>query len=305
MPARTMRHLQTFATLEDLRRHLARQTMVDVLCPGSPFRLDEHRWLRTTEGTFFISPRATAQLARWAGVSGRNATPERVNQSLGAHPGRLRVRVQDGIAVAVLSAAYTPVAHLAVLDRLTVWPDLQLLEAWLTPHLLRLTLVMPKATVEPRVGDIVQAGVEVINSETGAAALVYTGYLQRLACANGALLSARVGGRLRHHGHSPEWLLQRFQQGIGRLLLHLPELAPTLARMAHTPLGASAHRQVRRQLVGLVGPRQTRTVLEGLTPQTSRYEAFNRITTLAQHYVLDRRRSLERLGGRLVDPYTR
>lgn len=72
-------------------------------------------------------------------------------------------------------------------------------QASLTDTKFYLRAVLPRLQAEVKVGDVVQAGIEIRNSEVGAGALVVQPYLLRLVCINGMTV-ASAGVNRRHVG---------------------------------------------------------------------------------------------------------
>jgi hypothetical protein len=133
---------------------------------------------------------------------------------------RRLVRTLDGNARAVLSNNFRPIDHLPILVNvlpvLMDTPGINWAEASLevTDTRMYLKLVNERMTQDIRVGDAVQAGVVITNSEVGLGAFRVQPLLYRLACLNGMIRSDdsvakyHVGGALGEleDGSAYEWL---------------------------------------------------------------------------------------------------
>lgn len=122
---------------------------------------------------------------------------------------RRMVRMLDGRVRALLSDRYRRLDNLDLMER-AILPELAEREGELTFHVASLTpekmhvrALLPGLQREVRRGDIVQAGVQIINSEVGLGALSVTPFIWRLVCLNGMV--ANVGAmRALHVGRKAE-----------------------------------------------------------------------------------------------------
>lgn len=114
-----------------------------------------------------------------------------VNHWLPSQPKRM-IRTLDGKARAYLSDRYRPLDHFDLMD--AILPQIMKTECIVescevTPSRLYLKAVSPRITGEVNVGDFVQAGVMVSNSEIGLGSLTVQPLLFRLVCRNGAIVN--------------------------------------------------------------------------------------------------------------------
>ena len=112
------------------------------------------------------------------------------------------VRILDGNARAFLSDKYRPLDHIDLLR--AVLPPLQqagaqIVSSECTPNRLYIKALVKSIRFEPRVGDIVEAGVMIQNSEVGLGSLAVFPYLNRLVCSNGMVCN-EFGTRKAHIG---------------------------------------------------------------------------------------------------------
>lgn len=99
----------------------------------------------------------------------------------------------------------------AALPALYEHPSIQIRKCELTERKLYMTAVLPKLEFEVRVGDIVQFGLSISNSEIGQGALEVALYCLRLQCLNGMTLpdnktrKKHIGGRLGEEDMAAEY----------------------------------------------------------------------------------------------------
>ncbi len=130
------------------------------------------------------------------------------------HEQRL-IRTLAGETRAVLSNKFRPLdnEHLieAALPALYEHPSIEIRKCELTERKLYMTAVLPKLEFEVRVGDIVQFGLSISNSEIGQGALEVALFCLRLRCLNGMTLpdnktrKNHIGGRLGEEDMAAEY----------------------------------------------------------------------------------------------------
>lgn len=135
-----------------------------------------------------------------------------VNTWLRADPERRMIRTLDGQVRAVLSDRYRRLDHydLAehVLPFLQQLPDARFESVELTETKMYLKVVTPRIEYEIAPGDVVQAGIAIMNSEVGHGTLSVQPLVYRLVCRNGmiasdhALRKTHVGRTLEVGGES-------------------------------------------------------------------------------------------------------
>jgi|TARA_Y100000310_G_C20612008_1_gene778504 hypothetical protein len=130
-----------------------------------------------------------------------------INTLFQREPARRMVRTLDGKARAIMSHKYRPIDNWmiaeAALPPLYEQPDMRVDSAEVTDRRLYIKAVLPKIEREIKVGDVVQAGIIVRNSEVGLGAIDIADFLFRLACLNG-MISAIAGFRKAHLGRAIE-----------------------------------------------------------------------------------------------------
>lgn len=117
------------------------------------------------------------------------------------------LRTMDGRARAFLSNRYRPIDNLeivaSVLPILMGMPGARFESNQITENYMYVKVVNPKLTGEVRLGDVVQAGIVISNSETGLGAVNVQPLVYRLACLNGMVVNdSRVSTRRNHVGRA-------------------------------------------------------------------------------------------------------
>ena len=160
---------------------------------------------------FAVKPHAHKQLATWAGIPSKyydrmpaDLRAVNVNHWLKNQPGQRMIRTLEGDVRAFMSDSYRPLDNIdlaqAVIPGLMEQPNMRVESCQLTDTRMYIKALFPdiESDLDPAVGDIVQAGLSIGNSEVGAGALCFDPWALRLICTNG--MTTNVGQRRRHVG---------------------------------------------------------------------------------------------------------
>lgn len=117
----------------------------------------------------------------------------------------LLVRAQDdGVIRALLTGDYERFDHLELLELLRPFVTDDAVLRWKARDdmVMHLSFTYPNTATEVKVGDVVETGLHISNSEVGVRSVTIAAYVYRLACRNGAISPGDGGGvfRLRHTG---------------------------------------------------------------------------------------------------------
>ena len=154
--------------------------------------------LNLNQGRFEITPHTHRQVSTHVGIPAkyydrmRETAPHlldnNVNHWFRTEPTRRMVRTLDGKARAFLSDRYQRIDnHEIALQVLPVLKDLEIepISCEITERRMYIKAVTPKVTGQLKVGDEVQAGVVISNSEIGQGAVQVEPLIYRLVCLNG------------------------------------------------------------------------------------------------------------------------
>lgn len=127
----------------------------------------------------------------------REKNPELLSQNVNAwlnhEPSRRMLRTLDGRARAFLSNRYRRIDNLeilqAVLPVLSEIPDVRFESCNVTDQHMFIKAINPRLQTEVAVGDVVQAGIMISNSEIGLGAVYVQPLILRLVCMNGMMVN--------------------------------------------------------------------------------------------------------------------
>lgn len=164
------------------------QIVLDGVGGGLPLRTTAHEQMATTLGI------PKSYYDRLMGQA-PDLLVKNVNHWLEADSQKKMVRTLDGGVRAILSNRYRPLDNLDLAE--AVLPQLQRLDASVlsgevTDRRFYLKAATPRVQGEVKVGDVVQAGIVVSNSEIGSGSLRVEEMTYRLVCRNGAIHAQAV-----------------------------------------------------------------------------------------------------------------
>lgn len=193
-------------TLRDLSREVARQNAAkrDFIAPASALSFDNDGFFHVGDTSYEVTKTMHQQLAIRLGIPQSYYDRMRslqwpllatnVNTWLTSYgtDTRYMVRTLDNKARALLSDRYRPLDHYDLLN--AVLPQVQHLKCnvvscEVTETRLYLKAVIPTIQAEVSVGDVVQAGFVISNSEVGWGAVKIEPFVYRLVCKNGAIIN--------------------------------------------------------------------------------------------------------------------
>jgi hypothetical protein len=255
-----------------------------------------------------------------------------VNHWFSAQPEKRLIRTLDGNARAFLSNRYQRVdnVHVAevVLPALMDTPDVEVVSAEITSSRLYIKAVTHavRGTVNSRrVGDVVEAGVMISNSEVGLGAISVMPFFHFLVCLNGmvrnkaGMRAAHIGTKFDGDENLAEILADDTRRAIDRgVLLKVRDVVRAAMNEVEFNKAIAAMQETTSQMI-LGNPASAievlandfaldegekggvlRHLIEG--GDLSRYGLMNAITRTAEDVKsYDRATEIETLGGRLLD----
>lgn len=197
-------------TSEVMRQFESKQ---DMIVPSSMMAMNEEANLIAGGEVYPIREHAHQQIASKLGIPygyyNKMLTQEtallqqNVNTWIGRSEDRRMVRVLDGHVRAVLSDRYMRLDNYdlleAVLPIFMSDPEFKVASCEVTETKLFLKVTNSRIKGEVRVGDVVESGIMITNSEVGAGTLTIDPMIHRLVCLNGAVIN-KVGIRRVHLG---------------------------------------------------------------------------------------------------------
>ena len=341
--------MKTGRTLGDLAAEIDRQAKAkqDFIAPTPKLTLVPGLEPETMDlmveggGLFPVRDLALSQIGERTGVPMkylrrmRDEAPDllstNINYWFREQPERRMVRTLDGDVRAFLSERYQRIDNYdmanTVLPVLSDVPGLRILSTEVTEHRLYIkaaTTAVSREIKSRRVGDVVEAGVMISNSEVGLGAVTVSPFAYFLICLNGAV---RDGGkRWNHIGRRAEeqdnpylLLSDETRQADDRAQLLMirdtlkSALNPDLFERWLDKVQGTAERRIEGDVgkavevlsnsLGLSRDEQG-TVLRHLIEggDLSQYGLFNAVTRTAEDAEsYDRATELETLGGRIID----
>ena len=209
-----------YDSLMDLATEVTRieNAKQDYIVPGGKLAMFDDRGLimSGTRDSYSINPTAHGQIADKMGIPKKyydrmteipGLRAYNVNQWLHRDERQFMVRTLDGNARALLSDKYKPLDNSMVLSGVLETlkgREVNVKSVSLTEKRMFLQIVFPELTREVKVGDSVQYGLTISNSEVSAGSVDVCSMVWRLICANGmiapSVLNTRHVGRAQNGG---------------------------------------------------------------------------------------------------------
>lgn len=238
------------------------------------------------------------------------------------------VRTIDNKVRAVLSDRFKPLDNYDIINN-SIFPVLLPISADLKVKVLNISdtkmymqLILKNLQTEVKVGDIVQYGLTITNSEVGAGSLNVEGWIYRLSCSNGMIGSSlfrkyHVGKRIEEDVNYHIWQSDTLQKELEGYQLRLRDVLKNALTMVNFEKEVNKIREAAEDNI----PNITQTV-ENVTKRfglsekdngsiiqnmvaegnATRWGLANGITRLAQEIDnADRSYSMEKLGGQIIE----
>ena len=174
-----------------------------------------------------------------------------------------------------------------------------------------LRLVFPGRAVEPKVGDITHAGLDISTSSFGRSALHVRGLLFRLVCTNGVRVPQKLGEYSARHVGDTQRLRDFLADAVPTVLTHSTGLMETWKRSVSVQVERLAEliESMRELTVGEREGVEREIIADAGVPElperTSAYSLINAITATARAAEPARRLELEGLAGHLLHRHVR
>ena len=157
-----------------------------------------------------------------------------------------------------------------------------------------------KDEIDPVEGDFFGFGLNIINSETGFAALTVQHFILRYICSNGATAPIeKLYVKKDHYKQKPGELAAFLQQQIDFSDGSRKHLVSKI-RLSSNVAAKSSRNFVTSKINYMLGGWQGNNLLTGYNWDSSLYDLFNFITDKAKKYDITKRYQLEKLAGEII-----
>ena len=217
------------------------------------------------------------------------------------------LRCQDDNQVrALLSAQFEPFDNLELLNILEPFCQDATVRWYHNDDMtLHVSVTWPNTEEEIKVGDVVQRGIHISNSEVGVRSVTIAGYVWRVICSNAAIGGGEGGGmrRFRHVGDSDK-LRDQVSAAIDETFLEstkmLAQFKASLERAVEDPYNYLE--RVAKDKTNDMTQEQFKAAMDAfmLEPDNNLYAVTNSITRAAQGFQGDQRYDMERLGAKVL-----
>lgn len=221
------------------------------------------------------------------------------------------LRCMDGDRVrGLLSSDYSPFDDIELVNALASFPmmnDATVRWDYSDDRVLHVQVTFPRTTTEVRVGDIVQTGLHITNSEVGVRSVTIAALVYRLKCTNGAIGGGEGGGffRFRHTG-DPERLRDHIKNALTSAETSTIKIVEEFKAAVDKKIDDAANflENVQKDKANDMTQEQFKAALNAYLrePDPSLYGVTNAITRAAhENFSGEARYEMERLGVRVLE----
>jgi len=219
------------------------------------------------------------------------------------------LRCQDGDQVrGLLSADYTPIDNLEFLEMLSPYcQDANIRWDYSDDRVLHVQVTFPRTATEVKVGDIVQTGLHITNSEVGIRSVTIAALVYRLRCSNGAIGGGEGAGffRFRHTG-DPDRLRDHVKNAIESANISTIKLVEEFKASVNKAIDAPATflENLAKDKANDMTQDQFKAALNAYMaePDPTLFGVTNAITRAAHsNFTGETRYDMERLGAKVLE----
>ena len=169
---------------------------------------------------------------------------------------------------------------------------------------LHISVTWPRTQEEVKVGDVVQRGLHVSNSEVGLRSVTIAGYVWRLKCKNGAIGGEGAGIRRFRHMGDGDSMRDKVRAAIEETQLQgeriIAQFKAAVNKAIEDPF--TYLEQVAKDKNNQMTQEEFKAALDAfmLEPDPTLYGVANAITRAAQKYAGDERWEMEKLGVKVL-----
>lgn len=206
------------------------------------------------------------------------------------------IHIEDNEAKTITSKLYSEVTNLEIYD---VIKDLEITKISHNDYMTRF-YTKKKFEGAPIVNDHCGFGFDIVNSETGFAALALNHYILRYVCTNGATAPINMyNWKQDHYAKDKNYLIDYIKNQIERADLSRKILFYKIKK-SNDEKSIYLKQQITSKLNGILEWDKRIAFINSFNWNGSKYDLFNYITDKAKPFDLTKRFQLERLAGEII-----
>jgi hypothetical protein len=206
------------------------------------------------------------------------------------------IHLENGEAKTVTSKLYSEVSNLEIYE---VIKDLEISKISHNDYITRF-YTKKKFEATPIVNDTCGFGFDIVNSETGFAALAVDHYILRYLCTNGATAPINMyQWKQEHYAKEKGYLISYIKNQVERADSSRNNLIYKLKKSGNEK-SVFLRNQITNRINFILDRYDRPAFFNGFNWSQSKYDLFNHITDKAKSFEMTKRYQLERLAGELI-----
>ena len=206
------------------------------------------------------------------------------------------IHLENNEAKTITSKLYCEVSNLEIYN---VIKNLEITKISHNDYMTRF-YTKKKFEASPIVGDSCGFGFDIVNSETGFAALAFNHFILRYVCTNGATAPINMyHWKQEHYAKDKDYLISYIRNQIERADSSRNNLLFKLKK-SNNEKSVFLKQQITGKINFILGRENRSGFINNFNWQESKYDLFNYITHNAKTYEITKRYQLERLAGEII-----
>lgn len=217
---------------------------------------------------------------------------------------KITANVLDGNLRAVHSGLYMPITNKQVVDSLVVPDGTKVRRINISDEFMSIALTNPNKKIEAKVGDIIEAGAEINNSETGHSTFSALQYIYQLVCSNGARMAELADAQRKIHMGYFDFDPKPYLNSVGKFLENgADKFNDAFKKMLDSKLEDRVLKNLETDIRISIGKKDAKEMVDNwMKAETSAYGVYDSVTRTAHSFNrgFGIQQNLERVGGKIL-----
>lgn len=219
----------------------------------------------------------------------------------------ITVNILDKSIRAVHSGRYLPITNKKVLSNFNLPKDVEVKRINISDEYLSMAFTNPNKPIKVDVGDIVECGAELNNSETGYRTFAVVQYVYQLICSNGARMAEVANSVRKIHLGYEDFNTEYYMKSMFNFLnIDTRNFEKAFKKMKNETIVDKFLKSIGDEIKLTLGKNNTAELVDNwMKNETSAYRIYSDITKIAHTRELsfNRQQYMERIGGKILTKF--